>query len=200
MKKIYFILTLIFISQLNIHSQSAKEVLDKTASLLSTNKGLSTEFAITNDDGSKFEGTISLKNKMFYINTRLANIWFDGKTQWTHIIDNKEVNISTPTANELQAINPYNFINLYKRGYKYSINSKANTHIVHLIATDSTNPVKELYLTISKNSYIPKNIRLNRNSKWSKINLWNFKNINYDDSYFRFDKTKNPDVEIIDLR
>lgn len=200
MKKIYLIILLISFSLTNIQAQSAKYVLDKTATLLSSNKGISTEFAITNNDGSKIQGTISLKNKMFYIKSQLAHIWFDGKTQWTYIIDNEEVNVSNPTENELQAINPYNFINLYKKGYKYSIVTKANTHIVHLTTTNSTNPIKELYITVNKASFVPKNIRINRNSQWSTIDMWNFKNENYNDNYFRFNKTKYPDAEIIDLR
>ena len=110
-------------------AQTAKSVLDKAAQTITVKEGVKANFKMTGSHGHT-SGTILIKGKKFHATTTVATIWFDGKTQWTYMKNNDEVNISTPTEAQLQAINPYNFINLYKNGYASTLNKSGKDFIV----------------------------------------------------------------------
>ena len=137
------------------------------------------------------KGTISIKGKKFHATTPDAIIWFDGKTQWTYVKKNDEVNVSTPNESQLQALNPYNFIYMYKKGYTYMMTKKSNGYEVHLTATDKKRSVQEMYITVNKSTYIPSQIR---------VKHCNFKKANLSDGIFRFNSKDFPKAEVIDLR
>jgi hypothetical protein len=59
-------------------------------------------------------------------------MWFDGTTQWTYLKSNDEVSVTTPNETQQQALNPYNFINMYKSGFKYTMSTGASDYKVHL--------------------------------------------------------------------
>ena len=65
------------------------------------------------------QGEIILKGEKFHLNSNGIQSWYDGKTQWSYSEDTQEVNISTPTPEEIQSINPYSLMQTYKNGYKY---------------------------------------------------------------------------------
>ena len=139
-------------SPLNASAQTAKSVLDKAAATVTMKDGVKADFKMTGSMGST-SGTIIIKGKKFHATTPQASIWFDGKTQWTYVKDNDEVNIVNPTEAQLQTINPYNFLNLYKKGYDATLNSNGNSHVVHLTASSASNKIKELFITIDKKTY-----------------------------------------------
>ena len=49
--------------------------------------------------------------------------WFDGHTQWSYVASADEVNVSEPTQEELQTLNPYAWLSLYKQGYRLKLSS-----------------------------------------------------------------------------
>ena len=129
-----FALLLVLIATMSVNAQTAKEVLDKTAATVSDKSGAQASFTI-NGQNMNASGTIAIKGKKFHATTAQATIWFDGKTQWTYMKNNDEVNISNPTESQLAAINPYNFIYLYKKGYNYTMEKKGGNFVVNLKAT-----------------------------------------------------------------
>ena len=98
-------------------AQSARSILDKAAATVSNASGVEASFQMITKQGTT-SGQIAVKGSKFHATTPDASVWFDGKTQWTYMKGNEEVNVSNPTEAELQAINPYNFINIYKKGFK----------------------------------------------------------------------------------
>lgn len=194
---IIFIMTLICNV---IAAQSAKTVLDKTAAVVSNKNGVSASFRITDGQHGNLSGTIAVKGRKFQASTPQANVWFDGKTQWTLMKSSNEVNISNPTASELAAINPYNFINIYRNGYKYDMKTAGKEFQVHLTATDKSRKIQEMYINVNKSSYVPSQVKMLRGGKWSTITISNFKKASLSDSQFRFNPKSYPDAEIIDLR
>ena len=183
----------------NVSAQTAKSVLDKAASTVTMKEGVKAEFKMTGSMGST-SGTIIIKGKKFHATTPQASIWFDGKTQWTYMKDNDEVNISNPTEAQLQAINPYNFLNLYKKGYDATLNSNGNSHIVHLTASTASSKIKELFITVDKKSYHPTQVKLLQGKKWTIFDITNMKKQSANDAEFRFNAKDFPHAEIIDLR
>ena len=88
------------------------------------------------------------QGRKFQATTPQGIVWFDGKTQWTYVKQNGEVNISNPTAAELQAINPYNFINLYKKGYKAELKDVGKLYQIHLVATSAKQSIGEMFIRV----------------------------------------------------
>ena len=99
----------------------AKAVLDKTAEAFRKTGGVKADFiikSVTNGlvEGSE-SGTIQLKGEKFVLKASEVITWFDGKTQWSYVVRNDEVNVSNPTQEELQQINPYTFQYMYQKGF-----------------------------------------------------------------------------------
>ena len=198
MKKICFLIATALLCATS-YAQTAKSVLDKAASTITVKDGVKANFKMTGSQGST-SGTLLIKGKKFHASTPIATIWFDGKTQWTYMKNNEEVNISTPNETQLQAINPYNFINLYKNGYDLTLNKSDNDFIVHLTADAKTKKIQELFITIDKTSYHPKQVKMLQGKKWTIFDITDLKKQAIADNQFRFNAKDFPKAEIIDLR
>ena len=181
------------------YGQSAKEVLDKTAAVVSAKNGAQASFSIKGDDFST-SGTIAIKGRKFHATTPQAVVWFDGKTQWTYVKKNDEVNVANPSESELAAINPYSFIYMYKKGYSYTLTKKGGSYEIHLKATDKKRSIQEMYLVINPKTSVPSRIRLKQKKGWTTIDIRNFKTSSLSDGLFRFNSKDFPSAEIIDLR
>ena len=181
------------------NAQSAKSVLDKAAASVTVASGVKANFRMTTTTGNT-SGTIAIKGKKFYATTPQAKIWFDGKTQWTYLKNNDEVNVSNPTEAQLQAINPYNFINLYKNGYTYTMNTAGTNYVIHLTSNSADRKIKELFITVNKKSYEPMQVKMLQGKKWTTFDITNIKKEKIADSQFRFNSKDFPKAEIIDLR
>jgi outer membrane lipoprotein-sorting protein len=180
-------------------AQSAKAVLDKAAGTITAQSGVKANFKMTTANGST-SGTIAIKGKKFYATTPQAKVWFDGKTQWTYLKNNDEVNVSNPTEAQLQAINPYNFIHLYKRGYTYTMNTAGTDYVIHLVANSTDRKIKELFISVNKKTYQPKQVKMLQGKKWTTFDINSIKKENIADSQFRFNAKDFPKAEVIDLR
>jgi outer membrane lipoprotein-sorting protein len=198
MKKICFLIMAALISTATM-AQTAKSVLDKAAAHITVKEGVKANFKMRGGIGNAI-GTIYIKGKKFHANTAKATVWFDGKTMWTYVKDNEEVNVSNPTEAQLQAINPYNFINLYKNGYASTLNSTGNSYVVHLTSTAKDQKIKELFVTIDKNSYQPTQVKLLQGKTWTIFDITDLQKAKIADSQFRFNAKDFPKAEVIDLR
>ena len=117
MKRTYLLVLILFLS-VSLSAQKdkqAREILDKTANALQQAGGIRATF------GGTGNGTLLLKGNQFYLNSGGIQSWFDGKTQWSYLESSEEVNVSNPTPEELQTINPYALLSIYKTVYNYSI-------------------------------------------------------------------------------
>ena len=200
MKRILNILVMLAVTICSANAQTAKLVLDKTASVLSNKGGVTANFSITGKNIGTTSGKISVKGRMFQATTPQAMVWFNGKTQWTYMKSQQEVNVSNPTEAELQAINPYNFINIYKKGYSYTMKTVSAGYEVHLKATDAKRQIQEMYITVNKSTYAPSQVKMRQGKKWTTINVSSLKKANLSSSVFTFPSKDYPNAEVIDLR
>ena len=198
MKRIGIIMVAALMS-MGSFAQSAKAVLDKAAGTITAQSGVKANFKMTTANGST-SGTIAIKGKKFYATTPQAKVWFDGKTQWTYLKNNDEVNVSNPTEAQLQAINPYNFIHLYKRGYTYTMNTAGTDYVIHLVANSADRKIKELFISVNKKTYQPKQVKMLQGKKWTTFDINSIKKESIPDSQFRFNAKDFPKAEVIDLR
>lgn len=200
MKKLLLLFTCFF-ALLTSNAQDnriAEKILDKVSVFLSNPEGVRIDFT-----GSE-NGYLIMKGEKFYLNIQSIQSWYDGKTQWSYLTDNEEVNISSPTKEEIQAISPYHLLKRYKSDYTYIYigQSKRKGKLVHEInLTSKSDIINDIKLIISDDNK-PVAILFYRNYKlMSEVNITSLQtDSKIDDKQFRFDKTKYPQVEIIDLR
>ena len=183
-----------------VNAESAKSILDKAAARVSNPSGVQAQFQMISKQFGSTSGTISIKGRKFQASTPDAIVWFDGKTQWTYMKQNEEVNVSNPTEAELQAVNPYNFINIYKQGFKLSSKKVGTSYEVHLKATDKKRKLQEMYIIVDQKSYYPTHVKMMQNGKWSVLLINGLKATALDDAMFRFNAKDFPKAEVIDLR
>lgn len=179
---------------------TARQVLDKTAAVIKSKGGVTAHFSISGAKYGNSSGTIAVKGNKFHATTAAATVWFDGKTMWTYMRKTNEVNVSNPKENELQALNPYNFVNIYRSGFSTTMKTVGGSYEVHLTATDKKRKTQEMYITVSKSGYVPSKIRMKQGGKWTTITVSRFKSGNVSDSTFRFNSKDFPSAEVIDLR
>ena len=190
----------------------AKVVLDRTADAFRKAGGVKADFvvkAVTNGLAEGAEnGTIQLKGGKFVLKTSDVVTWFDGKTQWSYVAKNDEVNVSSPTQEELQQINPYTFLYMYQKGFSYKLGTtktfrgKAVWEVI-LTAKDKKQELERITLFVTKDTYEPLYILLQQRGQQTRneITVMSYQTRqNYADSVFAFDRKQYPGAEIIDLR
>ena len=199
MERITIIIIMSLLLSTASFGQSAKEVLDKTASVVSNKTGVTATFTMKGKNLST-SGTIAVKGRKFHTTTPEATIWFDSKTMWTYVKKNEEVNVSSPSESELAGINPYNFINIYKKGYSYSLDKNSGSFIVTLKATDGKKSIQEAKLTVHRKTFVPSQILYKTSKGWMTVDIKDFKQAKLADGMFRFNPKDYPKAEVIDLR
>ena len=137
----------------------ARAILDKTSKVIGHKSGVSAAFTLNNPTTGNVSGTIAVKGGKFNARTPQAIVWFNGKTQWTYMKKNNEVNISIPTQAQQQMMNPYTFINVYKTGYKMSSTKAGGSYEVHLVAQNQKRSIQEMYVTVNSKTYVPSRVR-----------------------------------------
>lgn len=200
-KRTYLLAWVLFFS-VSLFAQKdrqAREILDKTAAVLQQAGGIRATFEGTGN------GTLLLKGNQFYLNSGGVQSWFDGKTQWSYLESSEEVNVSTPTPEELQSIHPYALLSLYKNGYHYtyagvkSRNGKQGFEVI--LTPEQKQDIASVTLFVSK-AYQPLYIKIEQsNQSVNEIIITSYQTHQpLDPATFTFDKRKFPNAEVIDLR
>ena len=178
----------------------ARAILDKTSKVIGHKSGVSAAFTLNNPTTGNVSGTIAVKGGKFNARTPQAIVWFNGKTQWTYMKKNNEVNISIPTQAQQQMMNPYTFINVYKTGYKMSSTKAGGSYEVHLVAQNQKRSIQEMYVTVNSKTYVPSRVKMKHNGRWYTVTISNFSTKKQPDSLFTFNSKDYPSAEVIDLR
>lgn len=181
-------------------AQTAKSVLDKAAAQLSRG-AVTVHFSAKGAMGNQ-SGTLVTQGNKFVLTSPKVRIWFDGKNEWALTQGSGEVNVTNPSAAEIASMNPMNFVNMYKRGYNASLSEKGNSYEVHLTATNARSGIKEAYVTLSKSTHLPQNVRVRTgNSSWTSVTVSGLEvGKKKADAFFRFNAKDFPKVEVVDLR
>jgi outer membrane lipoprotein-sorting protein len=202
------LIALLIFSGVSLAQNSPRNVLDKAAATLN-GSGVTASFSINLFNGTKLQGSsngsISIKGNKFHASTSQNIIWFDGKTEWTYVKKNDEVNVSNPTEAQLQSMNPYRFINLYKNGFNLSMGNTTlrgiSAYSVHLKAQNKNSEIQEVYIVVNKSNYQPMSVRMRKGAKqWYSISISGLEYKYLNDNIFHFNHKDFPKAEIIDLR
>lgn len=179
--------------------KKAEEVLDKALSKLSGTSGVRADFVGTEN------GFLLLKGEKFYLKSGGIQSWYDGNTQWSYVADTEEVNISHPTHEELQGINPYLILMRYKTDFDYSYKGAQTRNGVkghEILLTPKHSGNREVVRVFISQNHQPLAIKMEQDGRTlSEINVINYQtNQKLEDGMFRFNKSLYPNAEIIDMR
>ena len=185
----------------------ARDILDRAADAFRKEGGVKITFSVRAPEGNT-NGSIRLKGDKFLLETEGVTTWFDGRTQWSYLASSDEVNVSEPTPEELQSINPYSWLSLYKQDYKLKVAKTGNVsddtaYKVVMNATKRSQDIQCIILYIEKGSFRPLKLSMvQRGSKDAAVVFITSYQTgkNYDDSLFVFDRKAYPTAELVDLR
>ena len=182
----------------------ATKILDKAAAAFQNAGGVKAEYTFT-VEGESSHGVIKMKGQSFVNTFDDHVIWFDGKTLWTLVKSNEEVNITTPSQREVAKMNPYAFVSIYKKGYTAKQTGKGSKDVYEIELTanaDNKSSVKSILLRLARSNYEPRFVRMKTaDGATTEITVKSFvKGQKYGSSTFQFNPKNYPDVDIVDLR
>ncbi len=203
MKKHLLLLAIVFLSALTINAaETATGILNSSANKIKTAKSLVASYTIT-ADGHTQDGIMTISGERFTISSPQMVSWYDGKTQWTYSSHTGEVNITEPTTDELQQINPFAIIRSFSKNYKAQmLKSASGSKKIKLTALSPKSDIKNVTLTINAKTLYPSRIDLtmgNRQNVAIQISAVE-EGPTLPNTHFRFDAKKYPGVQVVDLR
>lgn len=183
------------------HAVTADEILTDATGRYQTVKSISAQFSMQDNSGM-VSGNIVISGDRFHLETPALKVWYDGRTQWTLVTETNEVNVTEPTVEELQQVNPFAIISAFRNNYKASLlNSTANEYKIQLVPISSSG-VTSVILQLNRPTLYPKSVEIH--SKNTSPIVINVKNVSEGKSLpigaFMFNKSQYPEAEIIDLR
>ena len=214
MKRLLILLLLIACSMGNgqwakAFAQDAMKVLDITADRIRKAGNVKIEYKASIFAGATEKasstGTMWLQESKMKLDTKDIKTWYNGKTRWCYVPEANEVNIDEPNKKEMASMNPYTFMNIYKKGFKMTVKETVlrgeAVYEVYLRARYAKMDVKEVYVDIRKSDYQPLCIRVREDNDWQRVSILNFKgNLQLSDEFFTFKEADYPNVLINDMR
>ncbi len=183
------------------NQKELEKILDAATSKLLKDSGVVVDYTVT-AGGQDTNGQIKMKGKKFVNEIGGHVVWFDGRTMWTLVKENEEVNVTTPTAKELAKMNPYAFASLYKKGY--TLTKGQSTHAYHSVvlrSSGSGNAVKSMEVHINRMSKTLQYAKMQTADGTMEVRVRSYKGgQRFADSTFVFNAKHHPNVEVIDLR
>ncbi|MBO4672838.1 MAG: outer-membrane lipoprotein carrier protein LolA [Bacteroidaceae bacterium] len=200
MKK-FVLIGMAMLLALMVQAQDATKILDKSAATLKSAGNVKIGFTIEVEGGSS-NGYIKLQGQKFVINMGSTISWFDGKTMWTYVKANDEVNVTEPTANEVAKMNPYSFLSFYKNGYTAKMGTGTAKAYEVVLTSEEGNSFQKVVIRVNKSTYYPTSVRMisaKGAETYIRCNSL-LKNQRYKASTFQFKEKDYPGVDVIDLR
>jgi outer membrane lipoprotein-sorting protein len=205
------VIAVIFASLSGATAQTAAEVLDKAAKAFEASGGMKVNFTMAISEkgksGETQTGVIDLKGDKFVLRIPGMSIFYNGKDQWVYVENNEEVNITTPTGDELLTTNPILLIKHYKKSFdalmKSSNSSVGGVSVWNIeLKPKSKGNIESVRMLVNKKTYFPEQITVVPNSgQETKVRVNKIvTGVNQSDGFFVFDAKKYPDAEVIDLR
>ncbi|MBQ3324485.1 MAG: outer-membrane lipoprotein carrier protein LolA [Muribaculaceae bacterium] len=200
-KKVLLILALVAMA-FSASAQSPSSVVDKVLGALKGGKAVSASYTVSSPQGST-KGTLVMSGKKFRVLASDIKCWYNGKTMWSYSPATDEVNITTPTASDLQMTNPYSAAQNFKSGYIISKGGTGSgTYTIRFTPKKKSN-VKHMLVTVSTSTWLINKAEIvQTDGTKSTITISNYnKNASAAASTFEFDKSQVPaGTEVVDLR
>jgi outer membrane lipoprotein-sorting protein len=214
MKKYLSLIILLFLS-FGMHAQvdkKAQALLDELSQKYKKYKSIKAQFVYTLESKqSKVKqtqkGVLHLKGNKFKVEVANKEIICDSKTVWTYSgAPDNEVQINNYNPNE-NGFNPAQIFTMYEKGFLYKfveekVENGKTIDQIELTPTDKNKKFFKVKLFIDKTAkLLIRSIIYDKSGNIYTYEVQKFDgNVAYDDSFFTFDASKHPNVEINDLR
>ena len=201
MKKIFIAILTITVG-LFTQAQTPQAMLDKCVAAINVGGGVTANYSITTAQGTS-KGILTMQGTKFRIISPEAKCWYDGKTQWSWSPVTEEVNVTSPTPDELQMTNPIAAVQHFKANFnlKRAKAKTANTYVIKLTPKKKDN-IKTLWLYFDETTSLLRTARFEMKDKSVyTIKITGYKHKSLPSSTFTFDKSQVPaGSPIVDLR
>jgi outer membrane lipoprotein-sorting protein len=193
------------------HDPIARQILDGVSKKYSELNSFKAHYISVSENtatNSKLtsSGDILVKGNKFHIKMSSQEIYNNGTTVWTHIKENKDVNITNNDADD-DMFNPAKIFQLYKKGYKYryvedKIVNGVHYEVIELNPENTHTRYFKIRIEVSRKDYLVRHWQVfERNGNRHSWTVDEFTpNYSVEDSHFNFDKSKCPGCNFIDLR
>jgi outer membrane lipoprotein-sorting protein len=204
MKKI---ITIICFLPLLVFSQDnrAKSILDKLSQKTTSYTTIEAHFInnfISVEAGVNEEqkGVLYIKDNSYRLEMEAQTIMSDGETNWIYLKDEQEVNITE--SDEEEEFNPSKIFTIYENDYKFNfIKEEAQKYYIELYPkTEGMFSKLEIVINKSKMEIHSLTMFDKNNSQYSYLISKFISNQDFNNDFFQFDTSKNPEVDVIDLR
>ncbi len=196
------IVLLTSLAAIAVMAQSPSQMLDKCVSAINASGGVTANYSISSSQGTS-TGTISMQGNKFRVVSPDAKCWYDGTTQWSWSPLTGEVNITTPTAEDLQMTNPIAAVRHFKANFNMK-KAKAQTSKTYAIklTPKKKDSIKTLWLYFDETTSLLRTARFEMSDKSVYIiKITGYKHKSLPASTFKFDKSQVPaGTEVVDLR
>ena len=217
MKKISALLLLTMISVIGLQAQNtdakAKAILAEVSKKYRSYNVIKTDFSfMLENPQAKIketqQGSLIAKSEAnkYKVTMTDQELYSDGKSQWTYLKDNKEVQI-TDVDNNTDGINPAKIFTIYEKGYKYLFTGEKKVgaktlQTIDLSPLDIKKSIFKIRLTIDKAAKQITNVVIfDKSGNRYTYAIKSFTpNVKVAESVFAFDAKKYPGVEVVDLR
>jgi len=201
-KKI-FLLSILLAACSYAAAQKPAQVLDAFVAKLRAGGTITANFNVTAANQS-LAGTLAMSNKKFRLISDDTKCWYDGATQWTYSTATGEVNITTPTAEDLQMTNPLAAAESFKTKFNMK-RAKAKTPKTYVIkcTPKQKGEIATAWLYFDETTGLLRTARFDlSDGNIYKVKITNYKmRQSLPASTFSFDKSQVPaGVPVVDLR
>lgn len=184
---------------------NADAIINQVVKTYRAANGISVNYIITTDQGQT-SGNIAMRGEKFRMLSADLKCWYNGTLQWSYTPVTEEVNITQPTAEELQMVNPYSIISSFRQSFSTQLlkSATASNHEVQMLPKNGkSTDIKSVRLTINRTTSLPVKIIFELKDRSSVIvTLSNYKTQqNFPDNTFVFNKVMVPaGTPVVDLR
>ncbi|MEM6735459.1 MAG: outer membrane lipoprotein carrier protein LolA [Bacteroidota bacterium] len=208
-KSIISSITFILITSLYAHAQydpSALKILEAMSNKYKKVEAFKATFSqeLRNESAGINEtisGQIAVKDNMYVLDVADQRIFNDGKDIYTYNPEISEVTVSSfdPEESEITLNNIYD---LYKNDFKYVLTSteKNGDQIIDLDPESRDRSYFKIRMIINAKDELKSFTVFERTGNNYLYTIKSFQSATLPDSYFTFDVSKYPDVEVIDFR
>lgn len=160
----------------------------------------------TDGSAQSLQGNITVRGTKYRLKTGGQEIYNNGKEVSTYIKETNEVNISDYEPSESD-LNPAKVYSFDKKGFRYvfveEIKEGGESYeVIEMSPEKKGTQVSKVKIKLNKKDKSVKSwVITDKNGKRQTFKVNKFTpNVNVDDKYFVFDKSKYPGVEVNDLR